>query len=104
MIHHESGYKADVYLSGSDPLHSWAMGHRRRLPWNENLQVALAPPEYVVLRKLEFYREGGLSKHLGDIDMIRKITGVDEAILLPWLERMGLVPLWMKVTGPTSTD
>jgi hypothetical protein len=27
----------------------------------------LAPPEYVILRKLEYYREGSSEKHLSDI-------------------------------------
>ncbi len=47
------GYKADIYLTGADPLHAWALPLRRRLPWNENAEIAVAPPEYVVLRKLE---------------------------------------------------
>ena len=94
LIHHESGYKADIYLTGADPLHAWAMLLRRRMRWNENLEIAVAPPEYVVLRKLEFYREGHSAKHPADIRAIREVTGVDEAMLAPWLARMGLGPLW----------
>ena len=97
LIHLESGYKADIYLAGSDPLHAWALPLRRRLRWNENLEIAVAPPEYVVLRKLEFYREGRSSKHPADIRAIQEVTGVDEAVLAPWLERMGLTSLWREV-------
>ena len=57
----------------------------------------MAPPEYVVLRKLEYFREGGSAKHPADIRAIREITGVDEAALAPWLERMGLTVLWQKL-------
>jgi hypothetical protein len=97
LIHHESGYKADVYLAGSDPLHAWALPLRRRLSWDGDLAMTVAPPEYVVLRKLEYYREGRSAKHPADIRAIREITGVDEAMLAPWLERMGLDALWRDI-------
>jgi hypothetical protein len=99
LIHHESGYKADIYLTGTDPLHAWALPLRRRLRWNEQIEIAVAPPEYVVLRKLEYYREGGSAKHPADIRAIREVTGVDEAVLAPWLERMGLNALWQELKG-----
>jgi hypothetical protein len=97
LIHLESGYKADIYLTGADPLHAWALPQRRRLAWGGKLEVAVAPPEYVVLRKLEFFREGRSTKHTADIRAIREITGVDEAMLAPWLERMGLTSLWQEL-------
>jgi hypothetical protein len=34
------------------------------------------------------------SKHPADIRAIREVTGLDEAVLAPWLERMGLGTLW----------
>ena len=97
LIHLESGYKADIYLAGTDLLHAWALPRRRRVPWAGNLVVAVAPPEYVVLRKLEFYREGHSSKHVADIRAIREITGVDETVLAPWLESLGLGALWLEL-------
>ncbi len=36
--------------------------------------IWLAPPEYVVLRKLEYYREGKSEKHLRDILSILEIS------------------------------
>lgn len=97
VIHLESGYKADIYLAGADPLHAWALPLRRRLEWREGLQISVAPPEYVVLRKLEYYREGRSAKHPADIKAILETTGVNEAALSPWLERLGLTPLWRDV-------
>jgi hypothetical protein len=94
LIHHESGYKADIYLAGADPLHAWALPLRRRMPWSGAVEIAVAPAEYVVLRKLEFYREGRSAKHPADIRAIREITGLDEAAMAPWLERLGLAGCW----------
>ena len=97
LIHLESGYKADIYLTGLDSLHAWALPRRRFLRWNSTLEVAVAPPEYVVLRKLEYYREGRSAKHPADIRAIREVTGVDESALAPWLEHMGLNALWREI-------
>ena len=97
LIHLDSGYKADIYLAGTDPLHAWALPLRRRFRWAEDLEIVVAPPEYVVLRKLEFYREGGSTKHSADIRAIREVTGVDETALAPWLERLGLASLWQEL-------
>ena len=97
LIHHESGYKADIYLTGSDPLHAWALPLRRRLRWRECVEISVAPPEYVVLRKLEYFREGGSAKHPTDIRAIREVTGVDESTMAPWLERAGLGKLWAEI-------
>jgi len=94
LIHHETGYKADIYLAGSDPLHAWALPLRRRIQWREGLEIVVAPPEYVVLRKLEFFREGGSAKHPADIRAICEITGVDEGAMTPWLARLHLTDLW----------
>lgn len=97
LIHLESGYKADIYLVGSDPLHAWALPLRRRLRWNEQVEISVAPPEYVVLRKLEYFREGRSAKHPADIRAIREITGVDEPAMTPWLARGGLASLWEEI-------
>ncbi len=97
LIHHESGYKADIYLTGADPLHEWALERRRRIRWNENLELWVAPPEYVVLRKMEFYREGGSTKHPADIRAIREVTGIDQAAIEPWIERLGLREIWWEM-------
>ena len=31
IIHHETGFKADMYVAGDDPLHRWALARQRRL-------------------------------------------------------------------------
>jgi hypothetical protein len=94
LIHHETGYKADIYLAGAEALHAWALPLRRRVTWSEGVEIAVAPPEYVVLRKLEYFREGGSAKHPADIRAIREVTGVDELAMAPWLARFGLAGLW----------
>jgi len=57
----------------------------------------VAPPEYVVLRKMQFFREGGSSKHPVDIRAICDVTGVDEALMGPWIGSLGLEGVWNEI-------
>ena len=91
LIHHGTGFKADLYLVGEDPLHHWAMPRRKALTCGGEI-LWIAPPEYVILRKLEFYREGGQEKHLMDIRAILSISPdqIDFSALESWVKRLGL--------------
>jgi hypothetical protein len=59
-------------------------------------RIWIAPPEYVIVRKLEFYREGRSEKHLRDIlSMIdRSSDEIDESLLLELIEKQGLASVW----------
>jgi hypothetical protein len=95
LIHHETAFKADVYLAGTDPLHSWALDRRRQIQL-EGATVWIAPPEYVIIGKLEFFREGGSEKHLRDIHGMLAMTEVDRAFLEKEIARRGLEDAWRK--------
>ena len=69
LIHHETGFKADIYASGRDELNQWGLKNRKPVDV-EDEKFWLAPIEYVILRKLEYYHEGESEKHLRDISGI----------------------------------
>lgn len=69
LIHHNTGFKADLYLVRSDPLHLWGLSRTREGELDDR-SFKLAPPEYVIVRKLQFFKEGGSGKHLRDIHRI----------------------------------
>lgn len=83
LIHHETGFRADVYLVGKDHLHRWALANRTSVHVDEQT-IWLAPVEYVILRKLEYYREGRSDKHLKDIAGILEVSGV--RVHAEWLD------------------
>lgn len=74
LIHHETGFKADIYISGRDELHSWGIAHAREAVMGDD-RVTLAPPEYVIIRKLQFFREGQSQKHLRDVNRMLNSLG-----------------------------
>ncbi len=92
FIHHDTGMKADVYIAGMDALHEWGLDHRRRIG---NPALWLAPPEYVILRKLEFWREGHSEKHLRDIRaMLASRLDMDRDFLSRETRERGLEDVW----------
>jgi hypothetical protein len=98
IIHHETGFKADVYLSGRDPLHAWGLARARQLEV-EGQVVIVAPPEYVILRKLEYHREGGSEKHLRDIRSMLDTSpdAIQRAELEKQIAARGLQEAWRQV-------
>jgi hypothetical protein len=95
LVHYETGWKADVYLSSGDPLHAWALQNRRAVE-HEGVQIWLAPPEYVIIRKLELLREGGSERHLRDIRGMLAVTDVDREFLEKEIAQRGLTDFWQK--------
>jgi hypothetical protein len=66
LIHHETGFKADIYAVGRDELNHWGLNNRKQIQVDSD-ELWLASIEYVILRKLEYYQEGKSEKHLRDI-------------------------------------
>jgi hypothetical protein len=64
-----------------------------------SLQSVVAPPEYVIVRKLEYYREGGSEKHLRDIRSMLAVSKdqIDQAAVDEWVQRLGLAEQWSKL-------
>ena len=98
IIHHETGFKADVYLVGEDSLHHWAIANRTVVNV-EGEEIWVAPPEYVIIRKLEYYKEGGSNKHLRDIIGIIEISEdrINFKELQHKIEYQGLQEVWNKI-------
>ncbi len=93
LIHLMSQFKADIYLAARDPLHAWALAHRRRIELGDG-GAWIAPPEYVILRKLEYLREGGQDKHVRDIRFVLAASKVDRAFVEREVARLGLADQW----------
>ena len=64
--------------------------------------MRVAPLEYVIVRKLEFYREGGSEKHLRDIEAMLRVSGelIREDVLQRWVVSRGVEETWRSVEKP----
>lgn len=97
LIHHETGFKADIYTMGQDELHRWAMQNRGKVDF-EGDPLWLAPIEYVILRKLQYFREGGSEKHIQDIAGMLGISAhlIDSEQLQARISHFRLQDEWKK--------
>lgn len=99
VIHADSSLKADCFTANRDEFHAWAFRNLKHYS-ARGMEVSLAPPEYVIVRKLEYFREGGSDKHLRDIRGMLNISGdqIDRAALDEWIRTRGVEAEWRKVT------
>ncbi len=104
LIHHNTGHKADVYLSGEDSLHTWGFANRRRIEAEDEQSLWVAPPEYVILRKLQYFKEGNSEKHIDDIRGMLSVSGeaIDRDILDLWIPQLDLAAVWAIAVDGTA--
>lgn len=99
VIHPASGLKVDVMIPAPTPFNASRFRRTRRLKPAADYEATFASPEDVILKKLEYYREGGSEKHLRDIAGILRVSRdqIDLSYLEEWADRQGLTDLWNEV-------
>jgi hypothetical protein len=93
VIHVPSGLKADIIVARESPHDHARFSRVRRITMPDGRSEPFASPEDVILKKLEFFREGGSSKHLRDIASMIAVQGetaIDWRYLEVWAERLGI--------------
>jgi len=96
IIHPSSGLKVDVMMKKNTPHDKIRFERIRRIYPMESYQASFAAPEDVIIKKMEYYKEGGSDKHLRDIAGILKISveSVDRNYIFEWAQRLGLLEIW----------
>lgn len=109
LYHHATGFKCDLFFVVRDALHLWAIENRQLKDYSGS-QICVAPPEYVILRKLEYFREGQQDKHIRDVCFMLAVTKVDRSFIARHVERLGLQAQWEELieafrqTGGTALE
>lgn len=95
VIHSPTSLRADVYIAGEDPLHAWGLAARRTITVGAR-SVAIAPAEYVIVRKLQYATAGGGDRHLRDIKRIleRALLPIDHHQIETRAVTLGLLDAW----------
>jgi hypothetical protein len=98
LIHHESGFKADIYFTGKEELQHWALQNSKQIDFAGG-KINIAPPEYVIIKKLEFFKEGNAQKHLSDIKsmLTNSIDLIDFSLLNNLISGKNLTAEWEAV-------
>lgn len=96
ILHPASGLKADVIVATESLFDRTRLGRGVRLAAGADFEVTFAAPEDVIVKKLQYFHEGGSEKHLRDIVGVLKVQGerLDRAYLTDWIGRLGLDAEW----------
>jgi len=96
IIHPESGLKVDVMVAKNNSFDRSRFARARSIKPVATYDAIFATPEDVIIKKMEYYREGGSEKHLRDIAAIVKISAaeIDETYIADWAARLELSPIW----------
>jgi len=96
IIHPGSGLKVDVIVPESNPFNESRFARIKRLHAGEDFQACFASPEDAIIKKMEFFREGGSEKHLRDIVGVLKTSReqIDIIYIARWVKEMSLEEIW----------
>jgi hypothetical protein len=99
LIHPKSGLKIDFIVAPDTPFNRSRVARARRLTPGPDFQVTFASPEDVILKKMEYYREGHSDKHLRDIAGVFRVSGdrIDRVYMEGWIAKLGLEEVWQEV-------
>jgi len=104
IIHPTSGLKIDVMISQDTPFDHSRFARATRVTPDLDYQASFASAEDVIIKKMQYYQEGGSEKHLRDITGILKVAGpqIDRDYVAEWATRLGLDTIWSAVSSRTA--
>jgi hypothetical protein len=96
VIHPDSGWKMDVIIPADTPYDRSRLSRKQRGRADQTHDAFFASPEDVILKKMQYYQEGGSEKHIRDITGILKLSGaaVNSEYIREWADRLQLTAIW----------
>lgn len=106
VIHLKSGLKIDVIIPDDSEFSRSCFARRLRLATDAGHEAWFSSPEDVIVKKMEFYREGGAEKHIRDIVGVVKMRAdkLDRAYIQQWAERLQLTDIWRGIEERVATS
>jgi hypothetical protein len=96
IIHPGSGLKVDVFITKEDDFDQNRFARVKKLNVSETNSANFASPEDVIIKKLEYFKQGRSEKHLRDIASMLKISSelIDRAYISSWAKRLTVREIW----------
>lgn len=95
--HQNSGIKIDIVLDKKTDFYISEFSRRKKLEIVPGLEIYLASPGDLILKKLDFYRKEESEKHLNEMRDIVVNVKLDHTYIEHWVDRLSLRTLWQKV-------
>lgn len=101
IIHTVSGLKIDVIIPHDTDFEKSRQLRVTTMTLANGKMVRLASAEDIILRKMEYYQEGGSEKHLRDIASILRIQKehLDRTYISEWTQRLGVEDIWNSIVA-----
>jgi hypothetical protein len=98
IIHVASALKVDVIMFRDTGYDNSRLSRARKVKIADKT-LRISAPEDVILKKIEFFKEGGSDKHLRDIAGMFKISpeAIDPAYIDHWALRLGVQAEWQAI-------
>lgn len=99
IIHPSSGLKVDIFISKDDTFDRNRFSRVKKIRPTEDTEANFASIEDVIIKKMEYYREGRSEKHLRDITGMIKISGdqIDYEYITGWADKLDLQIIWQAI-------
>jgi hypothetical protein len=99
IIHPGSGWKIDIIIKKANEFDRSRFARKRSIPVFPDRSASVASPEDIIIKKMEYYREGGSEKHLRDVAGILRVSGdgLDFPYIDGWVARKGLTEIWRAI-------
>jgi len=96
IIHPESGLKVDAIISKNDDFDRSRFSRIKKLDVSGTRSAHFASPEDVIIKKLEYFKQGRSEKHLRDIASMLKISSdlIDCAYISSWAKKLTVNEIW----------
>ncbi|MDX1382344.1 MAG: hypothetical protein R3190_01815 [Thermoanaerobaculia bacterium] len=96
LIHPSSGLKVDFMVTDDSPFNESRFARARPLDLGSGAPARFATPEDAILKKLEYFRDGGSEKHLRDIAGVLRVSGeeIDLAYIRDWARVLDVAKQW----------
>jgi uncharacterized protein (DUF1330 family) len=98
IIHEDSSQKVDLIVP---EILNWPdqLARRTKVATHPGREIYFVSPEDLILKKMDFYREGGSEKHLRDIAGTLKISDerIDKKYITDWAVKLGLSEIWTEI-------
>jgi hypothetical protein len=98
IIHEDTSQKVDLIIPDRT---NWPdqLARRTKIETEPLRQIWFVSAEDLILKKMDFYREGGSEKHVRDILGTLRISEgkIDLAYIAEWAAKLGLSEIWEQI-------
>ena len=104
ILHPESGLKIDVMIASLSEFDRSRLQRGIPLKVLTDNAVMFASPEDVIIKKMEYYREGQSEKHLRDISGVIRVRGkaLDYEYITHWANELELTEIWNQIQSASK--